>query len=191
VLPTAPNTLPTPPEDAAAAAASPAAAEPRPEPGKLAHWQMSLGLFVGWFVVDHATKFWAETRLAPTLTKAPEVITIIPGMFDLVYAQNTGAAFSIGEGRVGFLAIISLLASCGFTWFWYTLPAAEKWGRAATALILSGAVGNLIDRAFRGFVVDFIHVFWRDHHYPIFNIADSCICVGAAILIWRAWKGKL
>lgn len=159
--------------------------------GRFAQWPLSLALFVSLFIFDHATKWWAAVYLQGTEEHPPRVITIIPGLFDFRYAENTGAAFSIGTGKTGLLAIVSLVASLGFAWFWYTLPAREKWGRAAVALILSGAIGNLIDRAFRGYVIDFLHVFYKDWHYPIFNIADSAICVGAAILAVRLLQKKI
>lgn len=180
-------------------------AEKAREPaGGTALLQPSLGLFVFWLVADVLTKLWAIRALRPEWwsqvpTQAmwdsrPE-ITLIPGFFRLVYAENQGAAFSILYGHVTVLAIISLVASVGLIWFWYTLPAGEKWGRFATALILSGAVGNLFDRALRGHVVDFIDVYiilgGESHHWPTFNIADSCICVGAAILAWRLLAGKI
>ncbi len=170
---------------------APAQAESKPEPGRFADWPLSLALLVGFFILDHATKFWAEAALKPGPGRGYPVIEIIPGFFDLQYHENTGAAFSMATGQTKLLAVVSLLATIGFSWFWWTLPASERWGRCAVALILSGAVGNMIDRMAREYVVDFIHFYFREYHYPIFNIADTCICVGAAIIVWRGWKGKM
>ena len=165
--------------------------EAKPEPGRFADWPLSLALLAGFFILDHATKFWAESALKPGPGRGYPVIEVIPGFFDLQYHENTGAAFSMATGQTKLLAVVSLLATIGFSWFWWTLPAKERWGRCAVALILSGAVGNMIDRMAREYVVDFIHFYFRGYHYPIFNIADTCICVGAAIIVWRGWKGKM
>jgi len=162
---------------------------------KFALWQWSLVILTIGFIVDHATKFWAEAYLKPKgpVYSAADIptITIIPGCLEFVYAENTGAAFSMMTSQTGILAIISVIASVGLVWFWTTLSPAEKWGRYAVALILSGAVGNLVDRTFRNFVIDFIHAYFRQWSWPVFNIADSCICVGAGILAVRFLKNKI
>lgn len=169
--------------------------------GGIAHWPMSLGIVIVGFVVDHATKYWAEVALKPDwwgvyLPSAAEfaarpAIQIFPGCLRLVYAENTGAAFSIMDGKVGLLGVISLVASIALFFFWRSLPAGEKLGRAAVALIFSGAIGNMVDRFFRGFVVDFIDAYVGEYHWPTFNIADSCICVGAALLIYLFIRGRI
>ncbi len=172
-----------------------------PPPGGIAHWKMSLAIVLGWLAIDHATKFWAIAVLKPEWWGRAEPtaamwanrpdIPIIPGLLRFVYAENTGAAFSMLYGRVTLLGIISLVAIAGLVWFWRQLPAGEKWGRAAVALIVSGAIGNMIDRFARGYVVDFIDAYWGQYHWPTFNIADSCICVGAGILAVLFLKGRI
>lgn len=174
---------------------------PKAEAGRLAHWKLSASLVVGWFVIDHATKYWAEVTLKPdwwgVVRPTAEMfanrpaIDVIPGFLRFVYGENTGAAFSILEGQTTLLGVFSLVASVAMAWYWYTLPRGEIWGRAAVALIFSGAVGNMIDRFFRGFVVDFIDAYVGSYHWPTFNIADSCICVGAAILATRFLQRKI
>ena len=94
-------------------------------------------------------------------------------------------------GNPGLLAIISILAAAGLTFWWTRLPAEELLGRIALAMVVAGAVGNLIDRALRSYVVDFFDVYWRTHHFPVFNVADSMICVGVGVLLLRTWRGKL
>lgn len=172
------------------------AATPAPQPAGASnrYWQLSLALFVVFLALDHLTKWWAIVALkpewwgfTPTLEQwlARPVIPVIPGFLQFVYAENKGAAFSILYGHVEVLAGFSVLATAGLIWFWRTLPPDDIWSRGATALVLSGAVGNAIDRIFRGFVVDFIDAYIGEYHWPVFNIADSCICVGAVVLAWK------
>lgn len=175
---------------------------PKPSPAeRLSYWRDGLGLFLFWLAADQLTKLWAIRVLRPdwwgSRFVTPEefaqtpIITIIPGFLQFRYAENTGAAFSIMEGQTLLLVMISLLASAGLAAYWYFLPPAERWGRAAVALIASGAVGNLIDRAGRGAVVDFVDAYVGQYHWPTFNVADSCMCVGAAILVIRFMRGKI
>lgn len=142
---------------------------------------------------DHAVKLWAVSELAPRLfdPTLPDSIPIIPGLFRLTYAENTGAAFSLLDGRVGFLAIVSAVATIALTYWWTRIPKEESLGRAGVALVLAGTVGNLIDRAFRGFVVDMFDAYYRGYSWPVFNVADSLICVGVGILILRTLQGKI
>lgn len=174
--------------------------------GGLAYWPLCLGLFLFWLAADHATKIWAIQALKPPFDPyqltalqyyqaleqglIPRIV-IIPGFLQLVYAENTGAAFSFMTGNTFVLGLISLGATIGFSWYWSTLPAKEIWGRMALALLLSGAVGNMIDRFMRGYVVDFIDAYYGQYHWPTFNIADSCICVGAVILAVRFLQKKI
>lgn len=176
------------------------APEKRPS-GGFAHWPLSLGVLVTLFVIDHLTKFWAEKALKPEwwgvfkptleMWESRPAIPIIPGYLQFVYAENTGAAFSMLDGHVTLLGIISVAATIGLFFFWKSLPADEVWGRIAIAVITSGAIGNMIDRLFRGFVVDFIDAYIGRHHWPTFNVADSSICVGAVILIILYMRGRI
>jgi signal peptidase II len=162
------------------------------EPGsKWTCWQGALAIFATLLAIDHATKFWAKAYLMPTEEHPGRVIVLIPGCLDFTYAENTGAAFSMLSEHTEILAGFSILATAGFLWFFTTLPSREKWGRLAVGAILSGAVGNLIDRVFRGYVVDFIHAWWGQYHWPVFNIADCAITVGAAVLVLQGIRGKL
>ncbi len=161
----------------------------------------SLAVAIIGLALDHLTKFWAIKALKPDwygvyrptfeMLELQEKITIIPGCLQFIYAENRGAAFSMLYGKTGLLSVISFVASIGIIWFWLSLPKTEKWGRIALAMLLGGAIGNLIDRYFRGYVVDFIDAYIGESHWPTFNIADSLICVGATILAIRFLKGKI
>lgn len=174
----------------ATAPASPDAVAPATSRSQL----MAAGVAtVGLVAFDHATKLATIHWLKPTTPFDVPVVTIIPGVFQFRYAENRGAAFSLFDGNVGALAIVSLVASVLIAWWWTRLPASEHWGRWALVMILGGAIGNLIDRAFRGFVVDMLDFYVNvgGHQWPVFNVADSLICVGVGIVMVRAWKGRM
>ena len=111
----------------------------------------------------------------------------ITGWFDLLLAHNTGAAFSFladaGGWQKWFFSVVALTVS-GVMLVWLSRLSHNKvWVGLALGLILGGALGNLWDRLSLGYVVDFISVHYRDWYWPAFNIADSAICAGAAILV--------
>ncbi len=119
-----------------------------------------------------------------------ETLPVIKGFFSLAYVKNTGAAFGFGAGgpewfrQVFFLGLPVIF--CG--WIFVQLVKSLKgpfFISLAYALIISGAIGNLIDRFLLGYVVDFLMFYWKDeaHHFPAFNVADSCITVAAGLLI--------
>lgn len=132
-------------------------------------------------IVDQTTKIVAVALLDPTSS-----VKLLP-MLDLVLAFNTGAAFSIlstAGGWQRWLFIGIALAVCLFILHWLRdLPRGARWFPLALSLILGGAVGNVIDRVRIGAVVDFIDFHVGDWHWPAFNVADSAICVGAALLV--------
>lgn len=141
-----------------------------------------------WFVlsllvllVDQASKYWATNYLIPY---QPE--PLFP-MMNFTLAYNTGAAFSFLSGAgswhrwffAGFSIVMSLIL---IVWL-IRIPVKAKLQSAAISLILGGAVGNLYDRALLGHVTDFIDVYYENHHWPVFNLADSAICIGAILLL--------
>lgn len=130
---------------------------------------------------DHATKHWAKAALG-----AGGAIELMPGVLDLRYAENPGMAFSLMREMphairfpllvaVGVVVTTLVVAS----WLHRRRTSAEH---AAFALVVAGALGNLVDRVARGHVVDFIHL----HHWPIFNVADVCVGAGAVLLFAMA-----
>ena len=120
-----------------------------------------------------------------------EHVPFLPYLLDLTYVQNTGAAFSLFSEHTWLLAVISLVMS--------VLLAAALWkplfrhpfGRAALSLLLAGAIGNLIDRALQGYVVDMFHVLFME--FAVFNVADICVVVGgiAAMVYYLFFYEKL
>ncbi len=120
-----------------------------------------------------------------------ESVNLLP-FFNLTYAQNTGSAFSFMADQGGwqkyFFIVLALVISGMLIHFLKQNRAEQKLQNWAYALIIGGALGNMIDRAYNGFVVDFLDFFWQDWHYPIFNVADIAICVGAGLLALDAFK---
>lgn len=108
---------------------------------------------------------------------------VIPGVFDLRLVRNTGAAWGMLAGRRFLLAAISA-AMLALLWANRRELAASRLGRVASGLLAGGIAGNLIDRAFRGEVVDFLDFHWHDiWSWPTFNVADTAICVGTGLLL--------
>lgn len=133
--------------------------------------------------LDQISK-WAVLAYLPYGVPQP----LFPGLnFTLVY--NTGAAFSFlsqadGWQRWLFVGLAAAVGAVLIAWL-MRLEAHERWTAAGLALILGGALGNALDRVMRGHVIDFIDVYYRHWHWPAFNVADSAITLGAALLIAR------
>jgi signal peptidase II len=126
-------------------------------------------------------------HLAVTLLAYREPVSVVPGFWNWNLTHNTGAAFSFLADASGwqhaFFIGLALSISAVMA-FWLHRTARGDWRTALPfALIVSGALGNVVDRARFGYVIDFIHWYWRDFDWPVFNVADSCIVVGAAMMV--------
>lgn len=112
--------------------------------------------------------------------------------FSLTFAHNYGAAFSFLADQDGwqryFLSAISAIASIAIAIWMYRTPLKYRFKLISLTLILSGAIGNLIDRMVNGFVVDFISFHYQDFYWPIFNFADIFISIGVVLLLIVDWK---
>ena len=112
--------------------------------------------------------------------------TPITSFFNLVRVHNHGAAFSFLAGAGGwhrwFFTGIGIVAAVFMVWMLRS-HAGQKLFSLAVALILGGAIGNVVDRLLHGYVVDFLDFYWGAWHFPAFNVADSAISAGAALLI--------
>lgn len=124
--------------------------------------------------IDQVTKYIALTRLEGL------EVTFIPKVIDFVYVKNNGAAFNILSGKIELLSLISVVFAVGVIWYIIYKKPQNKMFRLSLMLLFAGAVGNVIDRIFRGFVVDFIKTTFID--FPVFNIADIAIVCGAILL---------
>jgi signal peptidase II len=141
-------------------------------------------LFLVLLGLDQATKYIAEQ----TLTKGVPV-PVIPNLFNFTLVYNPGAAFGLFGGLPDTMRRVVLLgvsiAAFAVVLFMYRDAKGDKVSVVALVAIVSGAVGNLIDRIRYDAVVDFLDFYWGSYHWPAFNIADSAICVGVAVLVLR------
>ena len=138
-------------------------------------------------LADHLVKAWLMHHFAPF--ERVHVLAVL----DIILTYNTGAAFSFlaeASGWQRWLFVVLALGVSTALIFWMRRLNARIHGLLACglALIVGGALGNLIDRLFIGRVVDFIHVHWGRAYFPAFNIADSAITIGAVILLIDAWR---
>lgn len=121
--------------------------------------------------VDQIVKYLVMTNIP-----MGEHVPFLPFLLDLTYVTNTGAAFSIFSEHTWMLALVSLVMSVILALALWRGLFKHPFGKLALTLLLAGAVGNLIDRAFRGFVVDMFNVLFM--HFAVFNVADICVVVG-------------
>jgi signal peptidase II len=129
-------------------------------------------------IIDRLTKIWALNSLRD---KAD--IVIIKDIFAFSYLENRGAAFGIFQNKVIYLAIITGLVTLGMIYYVIKYKPASKLLRISLAMIIGGAIGNLIDRVVYKYVVDFILLHYKDvYYYPTFNVADMLVVVGTIFL---------
>lgn len=151
----------------------------------------SVAIIAGVVILDRITKLYIQHNFSPWDTKA-----VIAGFFNIVHAENPGAAFgflseSHSEWRGIFLVGISLavMAIIGGMLFRASVKKSTLL-EIALALIFGGAAGNMWDRLFRGTVTDFLQFFFGSYEFPSFNAADSAITIGACLLIIDLWKNR-
>jgi signal peptidase II len=150
----------------------------------------SYGLSALVFAIDRLTKSIIEARVSTF-----DVHPVIPGFFDIVHSQNRGVAFglmndSTSTWRTVVLVVFSaaaLLLVAGLLWRASRL---DRWTATGLALVLGGAAGNLFDRILWGRVTDFLEFYIGDLHWPTFNVADSCIVIGSALLLLELLRPK-
>jgi signal peptidase II len=134
-------------------------------------------------VLDQIVKAMVRSRLM-----LHESITVIPGFFDLTRVHNTGAAYGFLDGvdfpfKTALLAGVATAALVGLTVYAVKLERSQMLTRAGLTLIIGGAAGNLIDRVTAGYVLDFVDLYRGDWHFWAFNVADSAITIGVALMI--------
>ena len=149
-----------------------------------------LGLSLLVIVADQLTKAWVLTRLPEY-----QAVTVIEGFWNWYRTYNTGAAFSFLSDAGGwqkYFFVVLAFAICGLLGYWLARTPRRDWKTALPfALVIGGAIGNVVDRLLHGHVVDFIQWHWRGHYWPAFNVADAAIVAGAVgIALFGLLQGK-
>jgi signal peptidase II len=128
-------------------------------------------------ILDRLTKIWAMGY------KNQKGISVIKDFFQFEYLENRGAAFGIFQNKVIFLSIITFVIIGAIIVYLIRFAPKSKWLRVSLALIISGALGNLFDRIFYNYVVDFISIHFKQvYYFPTFNVADMLVVVGTFML---------
>ena len=142
-----------------------------------------LGIVLAVAVLDQLAKRWVQDAIG-----VHESRPIIDGILSLTHGRNPGIAFGVlSEGGLPFqaqaLTIVGAVAVVALSVYALRVDPAHRVRLVALSLVIGGAIGNLVDRVRYGSVVDFIHVYWRSHQWPDFNVADSAISVGVILLV--------
>ena len=145
--------------------------------------RLELVTVVAIVIADQLTKALVRSRFA-----LHESVDLMPGWLSLTRVHNTGAAFGmLNDVDFPFKSVVVLLVALaalgGVAWYSASLPAANRVARLGIAGVLGGAIGNLVDRATAGYVLDFVDVYWRDWHFWAFNVADAAITVGVVLML--------
>lgn len=129
-------------------------------------------------ILDQLTKLWVLDAL-----RGQEPVTLLPGVFQRLYVENRGAAFGILQNKQWFFVIITVAVLAALLWVLPKIPAERHFLPLSLCLcfIAAGAVGNMIDRIFRGYVVDFLYFQLID--FPVFNVADIYVTTASVVLI--------
>ena len=138
---------------------------------------------IGVFVIDRWSKMMVLTHVGPGTVK-----TVIPGFFDIVHSENSGVAFGMFQDdssrwHTPMLVLFSVVAILILAAMLWKIDKLDRMSAIALSLIFGGAVGNFYDRASAGAVTDFLDFYLGTHHWYIFNLADSAICIGAGLLL--------
>jgi signal peptidase II len=149
----------------------------------LASRRLELSVAVIVVILDQITKALVRPALA-----LHESVAVIPGYVDFTRVHNTGAAFGMLNAvdfpfKTVVLSLVALVALSGVAWYAATVPLSDRLARIGIAGVLGGAVGNLIDRATAGYVLDFVDAYWNGWHFWAFNVADAAITVGVMFMI--------
>ena len=127
-------------------------------------------------------------ELAAGLLKGKAAVEVLPGFFNLAYVENRGCAWGMLQGHVWPLAVFACVALALLVWKRKSVFGEGLWAVVCECLLYAGIVGNLIDRVFRGYVIDFFDFHWGASHFPCFNMADTYITVAAGVLVLLSFR---
>ena len=144
--------------------------------------RLEILVVAGLVIADQITK-----ALIRQSIELHESLPIIPDVLAFTRVHNTGAAFGMLNtmefpGKTIVLTLVATLALVGVGWYAASVPMTDRLARLGVAMILGGAIGNLIDRVYAGYVLDFIDVYWGEWHFWAFNVADASISIGAVLV---------
>jgi signal peptidase II len=146
--------------------------------------RLELVIVLAIVITDQVTKAIVRQSIA-----LHESIPLVPDLLALTRVHNTGAAFGMFNamdfpGKTVALTVVATLALAGVAWYAASVPSSDRLARLGVACILGGAIGNLIDRATAGYVLDFVDASWQGWHFWAFNVADAAITVGVVLMIF-------
>ena len=134
-------------------------------------------------------------ELAAGYLRGTAAVSVIPNVFNLAYVENRGCAWGMFQGQVWPLAVFGLLALAFLVWKRTTVfnlrPSTFNLSALAEPLLYAGIIGNVIDRLFRGYVIDMLDFHWGVHHFPCFNLADSMICIAVGLMLLSSFGKSL
>ena len=133
---------------------------------------------------------WTKGLVRQTFLYEGQGRTLIPGLLNLCYVRNTGAAWGVLAGQQFFLVLFSLVAVGYLLWRRHAVFGHLSLRWLVLGLLMGGILGNLIDRVWLRYVVDFIDFHYKQHHFPAFNVADSSICIGVGLFILLQWLAE-
>jgi signal peptidase II len=145
--------------------------------------RLEILIVVSVILLDQLTKMLVRNALA-----LHESVDVVPDFLSLTRVHNTGAAFGMLNGvdfafKAVVMSLVALFALGGVGWYAVSVPLSDVLARAGIASVVGGAIGNLIDRATAGYVLDFVDAYWRGWHFWAFNVADAAITVGVGFMI--------
>jgi len=149
----------------------------RPSPGLLLLAPVALGVFLA----DRVTKTLVQNSMSPG-----DHVAVLGDLLWIDYARNTGIAFSLARSHGAAVFVFDIVAIAFIVYLTTRLPPGETWMGLGLGLVLGGAIGNALDRVLAGAVTDFIDF----RVFPVFNVADMGVTVGAALLAWRLYAGS-
>ena len=146
-------------------------------------WLVTVVAALNLVLADAVVKELAAGFLGPSAQGGRRSIEVIPGLFNLAYVENRGCAWGMLQGHVWPLAAFGIVALALIAWKRRSVFGEGRLAAFAEPLMYAGITGNVIDRLFRGHVIDMFDFHWGPHHFPCFNVADSCICIAVGLMI--------
>ena len=143
---------------------------------------MYLIIFIAGLVLDRLTKY-----LIAANVELHQKIEVIPWLLNITHERNTGAAFSIMQGRISFFIVFTVFAFIMIFFLWRTTTKEQRLLRVSLTMLATGAIGNFIDRIMYGYVVDFFEI---PFNFPVFNVADIMIVVSVVLILFTIFTDK-